>query len=165
MRYDDGFKLFVGALAPEYVNTTMAKKTFNTILVTRYDRVKKNVVDDLRSFREECLTVGYWRAVLGAQLDLTTAAREKYITFSMSYVRKGSNDVTRVALATRAFPGTHTTDDIRSWIEAVRRLFSHYCSVYFLLFALFRWMVRVPSYCFLLLSISPVCCSLLRTSC
>lgn len=119
MRYDDGFKLFVGALAPEYVNTTMAKETFNLILGTLHDRVKKNVVEDLRSFREECLAVGYPGAFLGAQLDLTTAAGEEYITFSVSYVRKGSSDVTRTALATRAFPGTHTADDIKPWIEAV----------------------------------------------
>ena len=127
MRYDDGFKLFVGALAPEYVNTAMVKKTFNTILATLHDRVKKNVMDGLRSFREECLAVGYSGAFLGAQLDLMTAAGEEYITFSVSYVCKGRSDVTRVALATRAFPGTHTADDIRPWIEAVRRLFSQCC--------------------------------------
>ena len=55
--FDDGFQLFVGALAPEYVHTTMAKETFNSVLGTLYDRVKKNVLDDLRSFREECLAV------------------------------------------------------------------------------------------------------------
>ena len=54
MRFDDGFQLFVGALAPEYVHTAMAKETFNSVLGTLYDRVKKNVLDDLRSFREEC---------------------------------------------------------------------------------------------------------------
>ena len=49
MRFDDGFQLFVGALAPEYVHTAMAKETFNSVLGTLYDRVKKNVLDDLRS--------------------------------------------------------------------------------------------------------------------
>ena len=124
MRFDDGFQLFVGALAPEYVHTTMAKETFNSALGTLHDRVKKNVLDDLRSFREECLAVGYSGAFLGAQLDLTTAAGEEYITFSVSYVKKGSSDVSRVALATRAFPGTHAADDIKPWIENVRRLLS-----------------------------------------
>ena len=137
MRYDDGFKLFVGALAPEYVNTAMVKKTFNTILATLHDRVKKNVMDGLRSFREECLAVGYSGAFPGAQLDLTTAAGEEYITFSVSFVRKSTSDVTRVVHATRAFPGAHTADDIRPWIEAVRRfvfsmLFTRYLVVYFL---------------------------------
>ena len=49
MRFDDGFQLFLGALAHEYVHTTMAKETFNSVLGTLYDRVKKNVLDDLRS--------------------------------------------------------------------------------------------------------------------
>ena len=39
----------MGTLAPEYVHTTMAKETFNSVLGTLYDRVKKNVLDDLRS--------------------------------------------------------------------------------------------------------------------
>ena len=89
MRFDDGFQLFVGALAAEYVHTTMAKETFNSVLGTLYDRVKKNVLDDLRAFREECLAVGYSGAFLGAQLVLTTAAGVEYITFSVSYVKKG----------------------------------------------------------------------------
>ena len=122
MRFDDGFQVFVGALAPEYVHTTMAKKTFNSVLGTLYDRVKKNVLDDLRSFREECLAAGYSGAFVAAQLDLTTAAGEEYITFSVSYVKKGSSNVSRVALATRAFPGTHAADDIKPGIENVRRL-------------------------------------------
>ena len=112
MRYDHGFKLFAGALPPEYVDTTMSQSTFDKTLTTLHDRVKKNVMDDLRSFREECLAVGYPGAFLGAQLDLPTAAGEEYITFTVSYVRKGGSDVTRVALAARAFPSTHTAEDI-----------------------------------------------------
>ena len=59
MRFDDGFQLFVGTLAHKYVHTTMAKETFNSVLGTLYDRVKRNVLDDLRSFREESLAVGF----------------------------------------------------------------------------------------------------------
>ena len=143
MRFDDGFQLFLGALAPEYVHTTMAKETFNSVLGTLYDRVKKNVLDDLRSFREECLAVGYSGAFLGAQLDLTTAAGEEYITFRVSYVTKGSSDVSRVALATRAFPGTHAADDIKPWIENVRRLLSWY--VFCLFFYVSFFIVCLPS--------------------
>ena len=120
MRYDDGFKLFVGVLSPQYVDTTMAPTTFNKVLDALYDRVKQAVLDDLRSLREECLGMGYGGAFLGAQLDLTTVANEEYITFTVSYVKKGNTDVTRVALATRAFPGSHTAEDIKPWIEAVR---------------------------------------------
>ena len=68
--------------------------------------------------------MGYSGAFLGAQLNLTTAAGEEYITFSVSYVMKGSSDVSRVALSTRAFPGTHAADDIEPMIESVRRLLS-----------------------------------------
>ena len=56
MRYDDGFKLFVGALSPEYyVDTSkMSQSTFDKTLTTLHDSgAKKNVMDDLRSFREE----------------------------------------------------------------------------------------------------------------
>ena len=41
MRYDDGFKLFVGILSPEYVDITMSTTTFDKTLDTLYDRVKK----------------------------------------------------------------------------------------------------------------------------
>ena len=41
MRYDDGFKLFVGILSPEYVDSTMPTNTFDKTLDTLYDRVKK----------------------------------------------------------------------------------------------------------------------------
>ena len=117
MRFDDGFQLFVGLrLSPEYVNTTMARETFDKYLDTLHDRVKATAVDELRALREGCLAVGYSGAFLGAQLDLMTAAGEEYITFSVSYVREGGSEVSRLALATRAFPGTHTA-------EAVRRLF------------------------------------------
>ena len=34
MRYDDGLKLFVSALSPEYVDTTMSQDTFDKILTT-----------------------------------------------------------------------------------------------------------------------------------
>ena len=149
MHFDDGFQLFVGAFIPEYVHTTMPKETFSSGLGTLCDRVKKNVMDDLRSFREECLAMGYWGAFHGAQLDLTTAAGEEYTIFSVSYVNEGGSDVSRVGLTTRAFPGTHASDGIKPWMENVRRLLSLYvfwlffvCFIFHRLFALFRWNLR-----------------------
>ena len=50
MPFDDGFKLFVGAVAPEYVHTTMAKETFNSVLGTLYDRVTKKSTGQLAFF-------------------------------------------------------------------------------------------------------------------
>ena len=42
---------------------------------------------------------------------------EKYITFSASYVVEGETTITHVGLATRAFPGSRTSEDIEPWIE------------------------------------------------
>lgn len=61
----------------------------------------------------------YPGAFLGAQLDLTTAAGEEYITFNVSDVHNSSINVNRVTSATRACPGTHTAEDTRPWIEAL----------------------------------------------
>ena len=104
--------------------------------------------------------MGYSGAFLGAQLDLTTPADKEYTTFTVAYVRKGSSDVTRVVLATRAFPGTHTAEDIRPWIEAVRRFFCCFTVYLFICclivlnfnlfcFCLFRWLARFLFVCFL----------------
>lgn len=122
MRFDEGFKLFAGILCPDYVSTTMSKETFDKKLDALYDKVKANVLDELRSVRGDCLAMGYSGPFLGAQLDLTTVANEEYITFSVSFVKKGSTDITRVALTTRAFPGSHTATDIKTWVEAVSRV-------------------------------------------
>ena len=73
MLYDGGFNLFVGILSPEHVDSKMSTTTFDKTLDTLYERVKKTVLDGLRSLPEECLCVGYSGTFLGAQLDLTTA--------------------------------------------------------------------------------------------
>ena len=48
MRFDEGFQLFLGALAPGYLDTTMTKQTLDSVLDGLHDRVKKNVMDKLR---------------------------------------------------------------------------------------------------------------------
>ena len=50
MRYDDGFKLFLGILFPEYVDSTMSTTTFDKTLDTLYDRVKKTGLDGVRKY-------------------------------------------------------------------------------------------------------------------
>ena len=117
MRHDEGYKLHVGALCPEYVETTMFTQTFNSILSTVYTETCDEVKKGLRLQRESCVKVGYLGPFLGAQLDLTTVANEEYITFSVSYIAEGETEITRVGLATRAFPGSHTAADIEPWIE------------------------------------------------
>ena len=103
MRYDEGYKLHVGALSSEYVETGMSDTTFNSILSDVYTEVCDAVKENLKQHRQSCMDLGYHGPFFGAQLDLTTVANEEYIT--------------RVGLATRAFPGTHTASDIEPWIE------------------------------------------------
>lgn len=119
MRFDEGYKLHVGALCPDYVDTAMSNATFNSILANIYTETCDEVKKRLRLHRESCSKLGYLGAFLGAQLDLTTVANEEYITFSVSYVAEGDTEITRVGLATRAFPGSHTAADIEPWIENV----------------------------------------------
>eukprot|EP00904_Undaria_pinnatifida_P010346 jgi/Undpi1/6441/HiC_scaffold_20.g08922.m1 len=117
MRHDGGYKLHVGALCPEYVETTMSSETFNSTLSTVYTETCDEVKKGLRLQRESCVKVGFLGPFLGAQLDLTTVASEEYITFSVSYIAEGETEITRVGLATRASPGSHTAADIEPWIE------------------------------------------------
>ena len=115
MRYDEGYKLHVGALSSEYVlETGMSDTTFNSIMSDVYTEVCDAVKENLKQHRQ---SFGYHGLFLGAQLDLTTVANEEYITFSVCYIAEGDATITRVGLATRAFPGTHTASDIEPWIE------------------------------------------------
>ena len=117
MRYDEGYKLHVGALSSEYVETGMSDTTFNSILSDVYTEVCDAVKENIKQHRQSCMDLGYHGPFLGAQLDLTTVANEDYITFSVSYIAEGDATITRVSLATRAFPGTQTASDIEPWIE------------------------------------------------
>lgn len=153
MRFDEGFKLFAGILCPDYVSTTMSKETFDKKLDALYDKVKANVLDELRSVRGDCLAMGYSGPFLGAQLDLTTVANEEYITFSVSFVKKGSTDITRVALTTRAFPGSHTATDIKTWVEAVSGVDDS--SLTFIFYFLFFICSCFPLFPFFLFRTSP----------
>lgn len=119
IRHDVGFQLLAETFCPSYVETTMSNKTFDTKLDSIYMEVVGYMMDDIRLYRQSCLDLGYDRAFLGGQLDLTTVANEEYITFCLSYVPPKSAEITRVGIATRAFPGSHTATDIASWIEEV----------------------------------------------
>ena len=117
MRDDEGYKLHVGVLCPEYVETTMSTETSNSILSTVYTETCDGVKKGLRLQRESCVKVRYLGPFLGAQLDLTTVPNEEYITFSVSHIAEGETEITRVGLATRACPGSYTTADIETWIK------------------------------------------------
>ena len=93
MRYDDGYKLFLGTLNPAYVETTMYPASFNSILANLYAETCDEVKKGIRVHWESCRDLWYEDPFLGAQLDLTTVTNEEYITFSVSYVAQGEGRV------------------------------------------------------------------------
>ena len=101
MRYDEGYKLHVGALPPSYVETAMSNTTFDSILSGIYIETCDEVKRGLRLHRESCMRLGYFGPFLGAQLDLTTVAKAGYITFSASYIAEGDTLITRAGLASQ----------------------------------------------------------------
>ena len=76
MRYDEGYKLHVGALSPSYVKTAMSNTTFESILPGIYTETCDEVKRGLRLHRESCMKLEYFGPFLGAQLDRTTVANE-----------------------------------------------------------------------------------------
>eukprot|EP00904_Undaria_pinnatifida_P000882 jgi/Undpi1/10795/HiC_scaffold_29.g13243.m1 len=112
-RHGESYKLQVGALCPEYVETTMSTETFNSIpCQPSTPRHAMRLHQDMRRGQEgPSFAVGLLR------LDLTTVPNEEYITFSVSHIAEGETEITRVGLATRACPGSYTTADIETWIK------------------------------------------------
>ena len=62
------------------------------------------------------------RDLSSGQVDLTTVtvAGAEYITFSASYIPPGEATIKRIGRATRAFPGSHTANDVQYWLKKVR---------------------------------------------
>ena len=116
---DVGFKLFVGVLAPDYVTSVMHANTYNKYLINLYIEVQNAMLTEIGVHRDVCRALGYHGPFLGGQVDLTTVT-EEYIIFSASYIPPGEENIRRVGLATRAFPGSHTAVDVECWIEKVR---------------------------------------------
>jgi hypothetical protein len=119
MRNDVGFKLFTGILHPSYPSSTISAATFESSLTSVYTELVGNVKEAIRDHRQSCLDLGYEGPFLGAQMDLTTVANEECITLSVSFVPPNSAEITRLGIATKAFPGSHTADDIARWLRQV----------------------------------------------
>lgn len=119
-RNNNGYKLHVGAVCSDYVESTMLDGTFNSIMSSLYTEICDKATEGLRLHRECCQKLGYVGPSLGTQLDLPAVANEENITFSVSYGAEAETIITRVGLPTRAFPGSHTTEDIEQWIEKAR---------------------------------------------
>lgn len=119
IRHGVGFEILAGILSPAYVAQAMSNITFDLILTSVYTELVGYVMEEIRLHRQSSLDLGYGGPFIGAQLDLTTVANVEYITFSVSYVPLNTAEITRVGLATRAFSGTHTAEDIARWVEEV----------------------------------------------
>jgi len=120
MLEDVGFKLFVGSFSPSYTARVMHESTYDKLLLGLFTDVRQKVLAEIREQRESCLSVGYEGPFVAGQMDMTTVAGEEYITFTVSYIPPGGASLHRIALATRAFPGSHTATDVEYWLEQVR---------------------------------------------
>ena len=61
MRYDEGYKLNVGALSLSYVETAMSNTTFGSILSGIYTETSDEVKRGLRLHRESCMKLDITR--------------------------------------------------------------------------------------------------------
>ena len=120
MLHDVGFKLSVGAFELDFTSRVMSAEVVDRHLLRLYADVREHVLAGIRQHHpESCLALGYTGPFLAGQVDLTTVAGEEYITFSVSYIPPGDEKILRIGLATRAFPGSHTVDDVEYCIEQV----------------------------------------------
>ena len=77
MRYDEGYKLHVGALSSEYVETGMSDTTFNSILSDVYTEVCDAVKENLKQHRQSCMDLGYHRRKRGVHHVLRVLHRRR----------------------------------------------------------------------------------------
>ncbi|CAN0460790.1 unnamed protein product [Ascophyllum nodosum] len=75
---------------------------------------------EIHEHRDSCLALGYRGSFLLGQVNLTTVCGAEYITFSASYIPPGEKIIKRIGLATRAFLGSHTANDVQYWLKKVR---------------------------------------------
>ena len=69
---------------------------------------------EIHEHRDSCLALGYRGPFLSGQvINLTTVSGAEYITFLASYIPPGEKTIKRIGLATRAFPGSHTANDVQ----------------------------------------------------
>ena len=120
MMHDIGFKFFLGVWDPDYTSRTMSAERYDEILLNLYGEVRETLLAEIHEHRDSCLALGYKGPFLSGQVDLTTVAGAEYITFSASYIPPGEATIKRIELATRAFTGSHTANDVQYWLKKVR---------------------------------------------
>lgn len=118
--HDVGLKIVFARFEPDHIARTMNAEVYDNCLLEMYADVRSKVFTKIAEHRAFCLALGYTGLFLARHLDLTAVAGEKYIPFSVSYIPPEADEIVRIGLATRAFPGSHTADDIEYWVEKVQ---------------------------------------------
>ena len=98
----------------------MSAERCDEILLNLYGEARETLLAEIYEHRDSCLALGYKGPFLSGQVDLTTVAGAEYITFSASYIPPGEATIKRIGLVTRAFPGSHTANDVQYWLKKVR---------------------------------------------
>ena len=118
--HDIGFKFFLDVWNPDYTSRTMSAERYDDILLNLYGGVRETLLVEIHEHRDSCLALGYKGPFLSGQVDLPTVASAEYITFSALYIPPGEATIKRIGLATRAFPDSHTANDVQYWLKKVR---------------------------------------------
>ena len=98
----------------------MSTEGYDVILLNLYGEVRETLLAEIHDHRDSCLALGYKGPFLSGQVDLTTVAGAEDIAFSASYIPSDEVTIKRIGLATRAFPGSHTANDVQYWLKKVR---------------------------------------------
>ena len=98
----------------------MSTERYHDILLNLYGEVRETLLAEIHEHRDSCLALGYEGPFRSGQVDLTTVAGAEYITFSASHIPPGEATIKRIELATRAFPGSHTANDVQYLLKKVR---------------------------------------------
>ncbi|CAM9297061.1 unnamed protein product [Pylaiella littoralis] len=114
-----GFQYFVGGLSPSYMQQTIHKATMERILEALAADVRVNLIAKLKDHIFSCQQLGRGGPYFGVQSDLTSTHGTEFCTLTVSFVPKGSTELERLTLTTKAFPGTHTASDVEPWVRGV----------------------------------------------
>ena len=115
-----GFRLFTAGLLPKYGESVIHRDTFNKILGTIYEEVDGGIQAQLKKQYDSTRELGWTGPFFSVQIDLTVTHNEEYATMSVSFVPPSNwNELVRLSVDTRAFPGTHTARDIEKFLKEV----------------------------------------------
>jgi len=119
MASGDGFRLFTAGLLPQYGESVIHRDTFNKILGSICEEVYDGIQAQLKQQYDSTRELGWTGPFVSVQMDLTTTHKIEYATMSVSFVPPTWNELVRLSVGTRAFPGRHTASDIEKFVKEV----------------------------------------------